>query len=445
MRHYNTKEVLLDEYDVVGSIKEWAYPLREKSDLQPLFEKIGNARIVMLGEASYGTHEFYTWRSYITRRLIEEKGFHFIAVEGDWPDCYRLNRFIKGYDQSGNHAADVLNGFNRWPTWLWANRETAALANWLHRHNENLDNKDKVGFYGLDVYSLWESIDSILTYLCKTDKATLQIAEKAFQCFEPYRNEKGISYTKASMIFPELCEQEVLQMLKKIRRKSPVYESDYENTFNAEQNALVAVNAEKYYRSMIQGGPHSWNVRDRQMADTLDRLLKFKGDDAKVIVWEHNTHIGDARATDMIDESILNVGELVRMRHQDKGVVLVGFGSYEGSVVAARKWRADREIMQVPPAKKGSWEYLLHAAGEENKLLLMEDFIDNSMMMENHIPHRAIGVVYDPKHEKYGKYVPSVLPLRYDAFIYLEQTTALHPLYMKAEERQMSETYPFDI
>jgi len=431
MPHYFTKKVLLNEQEAVSAIKQWAYPLKSKAGLQPLFERIGDARIVMLGEASHGTHEYYTWRAHITKRLVEEKGFNFIAVEGDWPDCYRLNRFVKGYDLLNKSAFKALHAFDRWPTWMWANWEIIALADWLQKHNTGLSANKKVGFYGLDVYSLFESIDSIIQYLKKMDLAALQVAEEAYKCFEPYRNDKGSAYARASQFVPVLCENEVVHLLKEIQKKLPTYNTDHENVFNAEQNALIAVNAEKYYRSMIKGGPHSWNARDRHMSDTLERLLKFHGKDSKVIVWEHNTHVGDARATDMIDEGLYNIGELARAEHHDKGIVLVGFGSYKGTVTAGKSWGAPMQTMQMPEAKKGSWEYLLHKAGKENKLLMMDDLASSDVIMENHIGHRAIGVVYNPAYEQYGNYVPSILPLRYDAFIYLDETSALHPLHLE--------------
>jgi erythromycin esterase-like protein len=445
MQHYFTKAPMFSEAEVISSIKQWAIPLQSKNDLTPLYDKIGDARVVMLGEASHGTHEFYSWRAHITRYLIEEKGFNFIAVEGDWPDCYRVNRFVKGYANSGATIFEVLKSFNRWPTWMWANWEITAMGNWLYSHNKDLAPEKKAGFYGLDVYSLWESMNSIMDYLQKTDMAAYEIAEKAYECFEPYRKEEGWSYANATRLVPASCESEVLQLLAEIQRKTPSYNSDHENVFNTRQNAFVAVNAEKYYRSMFLGGPHSWNIRDRHMYDTLDRLLEFHGKNSKVIVWEHNTHIGDARATDMVDEGMFNIGELARTRHADRGVVLVGFGSYSGSVIAGKKWGAEMEAMQMAEARKGSWEYFLHRAGEDDKLLLMNDFLENDMLMENHIPHRAIGVVYNPELEKYGNYVPSILPLRYDAFIYLDHTRALFPLHIPADKMQIPETYPFGL
>jgi erythromycin esterase-like protein len=445
MQRYLKKEIVVDEKEVVNSIKQWAYPLQSKAHLQPLMDRIGDARIVMLGEASHGTHEYYTWRSHISKKLIEEKGFNFIAVEGDWPDCYRLNRFVKGYDVENKSALKVLQQFNRWPTWMWANWEIVALADWLQKHNSGLPANKKAGFYGLDVYSLWESMASIMQYLKKTDPSALKVAEEAFQCFEPYRRDEGQSYARASQFVPELCETEVVDLLKEIQKKLPTYNTDHENVFSAEQNALITVNAEKYYRAMIHGGPHSWNVRDRHMADTMERLLKFHGRNSKVIVWEHNTHIGDARATDMAGEGMYNIGELARTQHHDKGVVLVGFGSYKGTVIAGKSWGAQMQSIQMPEARKGSWEYLLHTAGKENKLLIMEDFSGNDWFMEYHIGHRAIGVVYNPQYEQFGNYVPTILPLRYDAFIYLDETNALHPLHIQPDGKQMPETFPFGV
>lgn len=445
MRRYFTGETALDTQEVVGAIEQWSYPLHSRADLGPLFKRIGDARIVMLGEASHGTHEYYTWRSFISKKLIEEKGFNCIAVEGDWPDCYRLNRFVKGGDPDNKSAFKVLQSFIRWPTWMWANWETVALADWMRTHNEGLPVNKKAGFYGLDVYSLWQSMQSIMQYLKKTDPKALQVAEEAFRCFEPYRSDEGHSYAQATMLVPELCQQEVVQLLSEIQRKLHSWNTDHENVFSTEQNALIAVNAEKYYRAMVQGGPHSWNVRDRHMAETIDRLLALHGNEAKIIVWAHNTHIGDARATDMVDEGMYNIGELARIKHTDSGVVLVGFGSYKGSVIAGKRWGAKLQHMDMPEARRGSWEYFLHAAGPTNKLLIMDDFAANDMMMENHIGHRAIGVVYNPQYEQFGNYVPSILPLRYDAFIFLDETRAVYPLHISPDGHLVPETFPFGV
>ncbi len=442
MKRLFTHEAAINEKEAIEHIRKFSRTLESKNDLAPLFDRIGDARIVMLGEASHGTHEFYTWRSYITTKLIKEKGFNFIAVEGDWPDCYRLNRFIKNYRDAGENSRTVLKEIRRWPTWMWANWEIVELTGWLFEYNKLLPPYKKIGFYGLDVYSLWESMESILNYLQKVDPNALKTAQEAYRCFEPYRKDEGQSYARASQFVPALCKSEVTDLLKKIQTRILRYDGDFENVFSTEQNALIAVNAEKYYRAMIEGGPHSWNVRDRHMADTLDRLLQFHGKDSKAIVWEHNTHIGDARATDMAEEGMYNIGELARLTHHEKGVVLVGFGTYAGTVIAGRSWGAKMERLQIPPAKKGSWEYLLHQAAGENKLLIMDDF-RNDAFMEKYFGHRAIGVVYNPEYEKYGNYVPSILPLRYDAFIFLNETKALHPLHILPDGHLVPETYPF--
>ncbi len=425
------------------AVKRNAHPLNTPKDLDPLMDRIGDARIVMLGEASHGTHEYYTWRSYITKRLITEKGFRFIAVEGDWPDCYKLNRYIKDYT-SKNSAADVLQTFDRWPAWMWANWETAALAEWLKRHNSTELHDRKAGFYGLDMYSLWESMESILQYLEKTDPQALKLAQDAYRCFEPYREGEGRDYASAVRFVPILCENEVANLLAEIRRKMPNYDHDYEAAFSAEQNALIAVNAEGYYRSMLQGGAASWNARDRHMQETLERLLRFHGSKSKVIVWAHNTHIGDSRFTDMAIEGMQSIGELSRKAFRPDEVVLVGFGSYEGSVVAGNSWGDDMRIKDVPKGIHNSWEWCMHLAGPENKLLLMNDFADTPLA-EEPVGHRAIGVVYNPQYEHYSNYVPSVIAKRYDAFLYLDQTQALHPMRNFPDSHQMPHTFPFGI
>jgi erythromycin esterase-like protein len=444
MRQHSTTKTLPEQKAMITSIRERAHPVTNISQLDILMDRIGDAQIVMLGEASHGTQEYYTWRSHITERLVKEKGFHFICVEGDWPDCYQLNRYVKNYERKHENAFHVLKSFSRWPTWMWANWEIVALAEWICEYNKGLPANKKTGFYGLDVYSLWESMESIMQYLQGMDPAALKIAEDAFRCFEPYRKDEGQSYARASQFVPELCETEVVDLLKEIQHKLPQYNTDHENVFNAEQNALIAVNAEKYYRAMIKGGPHSWNVRDRHMADTLDRLLDFHGPAAKAVVWAHNTHIGDARATDMAAQGMFNIGELVRMKHHEKGVVLIGFGSYTGTVIAGRSWGAPMLTVNVPKALPGSWEWLLHEAGVKNNLLIMDDFMDD-LFMENHVDHRAIGVVYNPVFEKFGNYVPSILPMRYDVFIYLDETNALHPLHLQPHGHKIPETYPFGV
>ncbi len=437
-KNYNTAEIS----DLVSGVTT---PLNDYSDLDPLIKYIGDSKYVLLGEASHGTHEYYTWRAKISKRLIEEKGFSFVAVEGDWPDCYRVNRYVKNYPHSGSSAQEVLKAFNRWPTWMWANWEIVAFTEWMKDFNKDLSFEKKVGFYGLDVYSMRESMESIIDYLKKNDPKTLQTAIKAMQCFEPYNADEGQSYARASRIVSELCEKEVVDLLRDIQGKMAHYNTDHENVFSTEQNALIVVNAEKYYRAMIQGGAKSWNIRDRHMTATLDKLIDFYGKDSKVIVWEHNTHIGDARATDMAGDGMVNVGQLVREQHSKDGVVSVGFGSYKGSVIAGREWGGVMRKMPMPKAINGSWEHILHYTGNEKNKLVMLHKLKNEDDMGMHIGHRAIGVVYNPEHEQYGNYVPTILPMRYDAFIFLDETKALNPLHIETDGHLVPETFPFGI
>lgn len=441
MKRYIKEPSIEIENYIVNEIKKNAFHLETEEDLDPLMEKIGDARYVLLGEASHGTHEYYTWRAKISQRLIKEKGFSFIAVEGDWPDCYRLNRYIKGYSDAGENALEVLHQFNRWPTWMWANWEVEALAEWLRKFNSEMSVDKKIGFYGLDVYSLGESLEAILNYLKKIDPHAYETAQKAAACFEPFGYE-GQEYGHKANLSPVSCEGEVIDLLKEIRHNVANYNHDFETAFSTEQNALVALHAENYYRAMVKGGPSSWNIRDTHMVETLDRLVNFHGPDSKVIVWEHNTHIGDARATDMKNDGMVNVGELVTEMHKHQGVVKVGFGSYKGSVIAGHKWGDVMRSMEVPEGMKGSWEELLHTAGANDKLLLMDKW-NNDPLFKDPIGHRAIGVVYNSQYEKYGNYVPSVLPDRYDAFIFIDETKALHPIQIKPNGLQIPETYPW--
>lgn len=412
--------------------------LRSARDLSPLLTDIGDAAYVLLGEASHGTHEYYTWRSAISKRLIEEKGFSFIAVEGDWPDCYKINRYVKGYDDAGMTAVEVLKQFRRWPTWMWANWEVAALMEWLRDFNANKPVDKKIGFYGLDVYSLWESMEVMVNYLRKEDPKAAKLAIEAMRCFEPY--EEGQDYAKAMLTMSANCTDEVIRLLKAIQQRSQRYNHDREASLNTEMNARVIANAEKYYRSMVSFRDESWNLRDSHMVETLEAIMEFHGRNAKGIVWEHNTHVGDARYTDMKDDGLWNVGQLVREKHQRKeGVYIVGFASYEGTVIAGRLWGGKMQEMDVPPAVKNSVEYLLHDELSDDRIILLRH---NKDRFNDYIGHRAIGVVYHPEHEK-GNYVPTLLSSRYDALIYIDKTRALHPLHLEPDGHQMPETYPF--
>lgn len=416
------------------------YPLNSSSDLDPLLEKIQGSGFVLIGEASHGTHEYYTWRTAISKRLIQEQAFSFIAVEGDWPDCYRLNRYVKGYSETGTTALDVLKEFRRWPTWMWANWEIAALIEWLHDYNKSQPIDKKIGFYGLDVYSLWESMDVLVNYLRKEDPKSAQLAIEAIRCFEPY--EEGHDYAKAMLNLSSHCTEEVVALLQTVRKRSPNYDHDREASLNTEMNAQVIANAEQYYRSMVSFRDQSWNIRDSHMVGTLEAIMKFHGKKAKGIVWEHNTHVGDARYTDMKEEGMWNVGQLVREKYQKEvGVFIVGFSSYEGSVIAGKTWGGKMQHMTVPAAIKGSIEYILHHDSAENKLILLDSDYWKDRFCE-YLGHRAIGVVYHPEVER-GNYVPTLLPSRYDALIHIDSSHALHPIHLTPDKTQMPETYPF--
>jgi erythromycin esterase len=433
----NYAELLPDPSDALHAFSK---PLDTCEDVKPLIERIGAARLVLLGEASHGTAEYYEWRRRISQRLICDQGFNFIAVEGDWPDCYRVNRYVKHRPEAGDDAREVLHAFGRWPTWMWANEEVVDLAEWLRGHNDAVGEDRKVGFYGLDVYSLWESMDAVQNYLAKTDGSALAAARRAFLCFEPFDFDVQ-EYAHAAAWVPESCEEEVVRLLAELRRQAPRYDHDgREAYFDAEQNALVAKNAEAYYRTMIRGN-NSWNVRDKHMVETLNRLLHLHGPASKGIVWEHNTHIGDARYTDMAAAGMVNVGELVRKQHPPEDVVLVGFSGHRGSVIAGDDWGSPMRTMPVTAARSGSWEDVLHQAIGADSLLIFSEDCPGELLEPR--GQRAIGVVYRPELEAYGNYVPTILPRRYNALAHFEETHALHPLHVAASiEHEVPETYP---
>jgi erythromycin esterase len=426
---------------LVDEIVRCAEPLRGSDDLDALLDRIGPMRVVMLGEASHGTSEYYAWRLRLSRRLIREHGFSFIAVEGDWPDAYRVNRFVKGLDPVADTARDVLAGFRRWPTWMWANWEVVALAEWLRDHDRSLPEDQRVGFFGLDVYSLWASLGEVMAYLEATDPDALEAAHAAYACFEPFGRDVQ-AYARSTAFVNASCEDEVVALLAELRRQAGQGPDDDEARFDAEQNARAAVGAERYYRTMVRGGSESWNVRDRHMMGTLDDLLEHHGPDAKAIVWEHNTHVGDARATDMAAAGMVNTGQLARERYGEDAVALVGFGSHRGSVIAGRSWGAPMERMPVPEAEARSWEDVFHAAVGRDAWVLTSRLPAAARVPRG---HRAIGVVYDPRSERYGNYVPTDLPRRYDAFVHVDESRALHPLHVPPSEAGPPDTYPWGV
>lgn len=336
----------------------------------------------------------------------------------------------------------MLKTFDRWPSWMWANWEIASLAEWLKEYNKDQPDRKKVGFYGLDVYSLWDSMSSIMKYFKDKDPQATAIAKNAIECFEPY-NEEGHNYARANYYKLEECQDEVVDLLTMVRKKASFTYIDGEEALNAEQNAFIAVNAERYYRSMISFGGESWNIRDIHMVDTLNRLVNFHGKESKAIVWEHNTHIGDARFTDMKEGGMVNVGQLVREQQGDENVVLVGFGCYKGTVIAGSAWGEPMKRKNVPPARKGSFEEIVHSERPENRIFIFDKTNKDERFNNKILPHRAIGVVYHPENEKHGNYVPTRVSSRYDAFVYLEETKALFPLHSQPHRDKIPDTYPF--
>jgi erythromycin esterase len=405
-----------------------AAPLTGMDDLGVLLDRVGDTRVVMLGEASHGTHEFYAWRAAITRRLIAERGFSFVAVEGDWPDCERVDRSVRGEPGAPADPREALLAFERWPTWMWANEEVVDFCRWLRAHNATAE--ARAGFHGLDVYSLWESLREILVHLREHDSDQVSAALKAYRCFEPY-GEDPQEYAWATRFVPESCEDHVVELLTRLRG----------HDLTPWQNAEVVAGAERYYRAMVRGGPDSWNVRDRHMDETLDRLLQHYGDGARAVVWAHNTHVGDARATDMARHGMVNLGQLARERYGTGGVVLVGFGTHRGTVIAGESWGAPMEVMPVPPARRGSLEDILHGAAPDRALFVFPQG-DRPDLLTDVLDHRAIGVVYRPERDGRSNYVPTVLGDRYDAFCWFDPSQAVRPLHVRHVDVAEPETYP---
>lgn len=419
-----------------------ARPLREAADLDPLLERIGDARYVLIGEASHGTHEYYAWRALLTQRLVAEKGFSFVAVEGDWPDCYDVTCSVTLEPEAPTDPGEALAGFDRWPTWMWANTDVVDFCRWLREHNAGLPPQRRVGFYGLDVYSLWESLHATLDYIAEHHPEHVHSVRAAFRCFEPYAEDPA-AYARSTALLPSGCEPEVSALLRDLRATAPPGpDGARDATFNAEQNARALAGAEAYYRAVMRGGPGSWNVRDRHMVQTLDRLVERHGPEAKAVVWAHNTHVGDARWTDMAQAGMVNVGQLVREQHAQEGVVIVGLGGHHGRVLAGDYWGAPARAIPMPAARPGSTEARLHESlGEGSRAVFLFDDGLPSWAEDPH-DHRAVGVVYDPGRERWGNYVPTVLGRRYDAFLWFDATSPLTPLHGEPEDEQEPETWP---
>lgn len=429
--------------DLVSEALPRARAFDSAENLGPLIERIASRRIVMLGEASHGTHEFYDWRARITQELVENHGFKIIAVEGDWPPCEHLNCFIRTGE--GGSARAALEHFHRWPTWMWANQEILELAEHLRRYNATVPAAERVGFHGLDVYSLFESIDSVLEKLERINPLLARRARSRYSCFGQFHRDER-RYARSLVDYPEGCEAQVIQTLQDLLRfRIDGTQDRQELLFDAQQNARIVRNAEDYYRTMVLGTEDSWNVRDRHMMETLEILLERYGADSKMIVWEHNTHIGDYRATDMTDFGQINLGGLARERFGEENVALVGFGTHRGSVIASHSWGGPVQRLEVPPARAGSYEDGFHQVCLQSGLprfyLDLADIEARSPLAEVR-GHRAIGVVYDPEHERYGNYVPTSLARRYDAFLFIEETRALEPLTVTLDRGELPETWP---
>jgi erythromycin esterase-like protein len=400
--------------------------------IEKLLDAIGaDARLVLLGEASHGTHEFYRIRGELTQALIRERGFTHVAVEADWPDAYRANRWVRGVsDERGPEAA--LADFTRFPRWMWRNTELVAFLRWLRAHNAARREEERCGFYGLDLYSLHRSIEHVLAYLDKVDPDAAARARERYSCLEAF-DEDPQAYGWASTLgMSKSCEDEVTaQLLDMLRLK------DSEEHFAAEQNARLVANAETYYRAMFGKRVNSWNVRDRHMMETLQALLDHAGPHSRAVVWAHNSHLGDARATEMSARGELNLGQLVRERFGEQAW-LVGFTTHTGSVTAARDWGEPAERRRVRPSLEGSWERLFHDTGQQRFLLVLRQ-----EPLEGDRLERAIGVIYRPESERFSHYFGARLAKQFDALIHVDETTALQPLEAWArDEVDLPETYP---
>ncbi len=423
-------------------------------DYDPLLEAAADAKFVLLGEASHGTHEFYRERAAITKRLIREAGFTAVAVEASWPEANRVNRYLRG--EAGDAAAiDSFAEFDRFPIWMWRNADVLDFAGWLRDHNDSLpDPSAKAGFYGLDLYSLHSSIRSVLRYLDKTDADAARRARYRYACFDHFGEDTQAYGHAASFGFGKSCENEVVEQLVELQRRAVDLAAHdghvaRDEFLYAEQNARLVKNAEQYYRSMFTGRVSSWNLRDRHMAETLDALAAHLDRDApaKIVVWAHNSHLGDARATEMSPQGELNLGQLVREKY-GTAALLVGFSTYTGTVTAASAWDEPAARKRVRPALPGSFEALFHRTGLPAFML---DLRDRGRLPDELLHpwlQRAIGVIYRPDTERISHYFHAELPKQFDFMLHFDETRAVEPLepseqWHRGEETP--ETYPYAV
>jgi len=417
----------------------------EQGGFEALVNAIGDARVVLIGEASHGTHEFYRTRAELTRELIARRGFNVIAVEADWPDAYRVNRWVRGASDDSS-AEQALGDFVRFPRWMWRNTDVVEFTAWLRERNLRTPEAERVGFYGLDLYSLHRSIEAVLAYLGKVDPEDARRARERYSCFEMFGGDPQAYGYASTRGFSADCEDEVTAQLVDLRRRA----LDYANRdgriaadeyFFAEQNARLVANAETYYRAMFGSHVQSWNVRDRHMMETLESLVQHTGRESKAVVWAHNSHLGDARATQMASSGELNLGQLVRERFNGEAF-LIGFTTHTGTVTAARNWDDPAERRHVRPSLPGSYEHLFHETDISQFLLLLRDGPARQALWTERL-ERAIGVIYRPESERVSHYFRARLPQQFDAVLHIDRTTALEPLERWAvEEADLPETYP---
>ena len=407
---------------------------------------IGDARLALIGEASHGTHEFYAERAALTRRLIVENGFTAVAVEADWPDALRVNRYVRGLGDDGDADA-ALSGFKRFPTWMWRNTVVRDFVEWLRGYNAGLPRSRQVGFYGIDLYSLFASIQAVLAYLDRTDPDAARRARARYACFDHAREDSQAYGYAANFGLGPRCEDEVIQQLREmnIAARSVVGPEDDE-AFYARQNARLVRNAEEYYRTMFHGRVSSWNLRDSHMVETLqalDRHLATRATPPRIAVWAHNSHLGDASATEMGDRGEWNVGQLVRDRW-GHAAVLVGLSTHHGSVTAASDWDKPAQRKRVRPALHGSFEELFHDTGLDRFWLALRGNPALQELLKARRLQRAIGVIYRPETERLSHYFEANLPQQFDALIHIDETRALEPLDAEPAWTlgEAPETYP---
>ena len=437
---------------LLDAVRRAAYPLTGAADeYGPLLGLVGEARVGLLGAASHGTHEFYRARAEITQQLIREQGFTAVAVEADWPDAYRVNCFVRGAGRDGS-ADEALDDFKRFPTWMWRNADVLDFVCWLREHNDQLPDERKVGLYGLDLYSLHGSIRAVLGYLDKTDPEAAARARYRYGCFDDFGEDTHAYGYAAGFGLRDSCEREAIEQLVELQRQaSEAARRDggvaADELFYAEQNARLVKNAEEYYRTMFRGRVSSWNLRDRHMADTLDALaghLSARGQRAKVVVWAHNSHLGDARATDMGAGGEWTLGQLARARH-GRAVVNVGFTTYAGTVTAASNWDEPPQRKRVRAGLPESYEALFHDVGVPRFFLGLRDAPEHlALGLRQQRLERAIGVIYRPETERISHYFGARLPDQFDAVIHVDETRAVEPLERTAgwETGDAPQTYP---